>query len=286
MSGMILPERTFDIWVSLAVARMFPSSLLWAPTTNAQAYREQWDLEVNLALGSERSKILFFENKGVDSYWNINIDMIQLAKLIHAWQHRNQTIWYTLPCTGRVSKTQQHSYIRRLQNNIGDVARVFTPLQICDITQNQIFDIIPRWFDRIQRWLNAILQGGGRPKFPRAQPARIHTDCILPCATAPTLNDFLESVAKCEIGEVYMNTGSGAGDELITRLVMQEIADRIVRKMEFEDVVQALTTDFSARNKGELMERAQQLDREIEPEVLPKFFQIPMSSVVPYRPRP
>lgn len=291
---MILPERTFDIWVALAVERKFPSSLQWAPTTNAQAYREPWDLQVNVALSSEQSKAFFFENKGVDSSWNIGIDVIQLAKLIRIWEHKCQTVWYALPC---VPKSQQRANIRKIQNKIGNKSRVFTPLQIRAIVQNQIFDIILEWLRKILKWLNNILQSGrqpeGRLRLPRARPARICMYHILSCVKVHKLDDFLEKVAKCEIGNAYRNNGSDAEDELTTRQFMQEIVERIVRSMKYEDVMQALTTDLPDKEQKELMDLIQQVDRlvqqldeKIRPKILPKFHQIPMSSVVPYTPRP
>jgi len=286
---MILPERTFDIWVALAVARRFPSSLLWAPTTNAQAYREPWDLEMDVALGSERSKAFFFENKGVDSSWNINIDTIQLANLIFENEKKakktekkaKKTIWYALPCFDKVPEPQRREHIRKLQNDIGTKSRVFEPLQIRVIIRGQISGTIQEW----REWhrLNRNRRRKDWTEFPSALRAKIRMDHILHCTKAPTLNDFLDGVDECKFGKAYRNN--------TTMSVMQDIADRIKKRMSYQDVMRAWTTESpnngdSEWDEEELMGLARQLDREGGPESLPQFFQIPMSSIIPSAPQP
>lgn len=271
---MILPERTFDIWVALAVTRRFPFSLLWAPTTNAQADRERWDLRI--ALDSEESKVLFFENKGVNSSWNISIDMEQLINLT-ASQSNGKTIWYILPCFAPVPEHQRQAYVGGIQNNIWNVSRVFAPLEIFKIIEQRRGQF-------------------GQRAFPRTRH-EIHVDDIFHYATdptinAPTLREFLGRVATCEIGTAYRNDASSARDGLTAGLVMREIADQIGIRKSYQDVVQAVTIGFSDNeyaewNIEESIDSVWQLYVEIGPKNLSeeKSPQIPMSAIIPYTPR-
>lgn len=135
---MLLPERTFDIWVSLAVVRMFPCEdiLVWGPTPPEQFDREPYDLALE-----GLAKPLFLENKGLKENRNITIDMEQFNKLFVAdllarieSEQREKTrgfIWYMLPVfDGRNLRDFAH------QNDTEENALVFSPMDVFMITSH------------------------------------------------------------------------------------------------------------------------------------------------------
>lgn len=69
----MIPERTIDAWLAIAVAQAFPSAAVWLPTPQAQSRAQPWDL---LAEVDPAARMIMFENKALfDSAGNVGIDL-------------------------------------------------------------------------------------------------------------------------------------------------------------------------------------------------------------------
>jgi hypothetical protein len=126
---MLLPERTVDIWAACAVQRHVPAAL-WAPTTNAQANSEPYDLSVE-----GPTKLLLLEHKGVDDLRNIKIDVWQLLRLciIENLWHQAPFVFYGLPDAPPNAQFAKHLWQFSFENRL----RIFTPSELVAELLNQ-----------------------------------------------------------------------------------------------------------------------------------------------------
>ena len=97
---MLLPERTVDAWACVTMEALVPGTLFWAPTTNAQARNEPWDLDAKQAW-----KALAFEHKGIGDKGEVVVGLAQLVRMVRLQLGLDRlgfarTVYYGLPGFG------------------------------------------------------------------------------------------------------------------------------------------------------------------------------------------
>jgi hypothetical protein len=127
----LLPERTVDIWAALAIEKLAPGTYFWAPTTNAQAKKEPFDLKAKLGW-----KVLLLEHKGIDDQRCIAIGTKQLGTMIGLEKAvGSNAVFYGLPFYGSAG------FSMAWQNNFAAKQRMFTP---SDLLNRIVSAAIPR----------------------------------------------------------------------------------------------------------------------------------------------
>jgi hypothetical protein len=208
MSARLIPERTIDAWTSVAINEVDPDALIWAPTPNAQASNQPWDLAVQ-AFGSP-TKLLAFENKALETRllqtgWrpSVLIRWDQLLALLELHYLRALPVFYGLPGLKEpaVQTLPPDDFAARAE------AR-YKPLPFAEwqrvLTPGDVLAVLPARARRslvknIQAAITAgdpVVKGGGR----------IPTDLL---DGFPTLAEHLDAARDCLTGRLINPTDTG-----------------------------------------------------------------------------
>lgn len=176
---MILPERTVDAWACIVLAKLAPGAVVWAPTTNAQANDEPWDLITGV-----KWKALAFEHKGISDSGDISIPLDQLVRLVRLQMALNsigvtKSVFYGIPSFGR-SKAKPSDW----QHRFGDMQFVIEPkrLLLC--------------LPRLKARYYPVRRSSSSPKLA-IFPSK---DASVSNGFHSTLSQAISKVLACEIG--------------------------------------------------------------------------------------
>lgn len=196
----LIPERTIDAWTSIAVNDEDPDALIWAPTPNAQARNQPWDLAVE-GFGPPK-KVVAYENKALEgsrlqnNTWrsSVLIRWDQLLALVEFHYLRDLPVYYGLP------GLQAHVVQALPPENFAERGELrFKPQAFADwqrvLTPGEVLAVLPR---RARISLAKNLKTAIAAEADMVKGAgSIPTNAI---AGYPSLAEHLDMARQCHVG--------------------------------------------------------------------------------------